>query len=163
VSGALSRTLALLLIAGAEVGCGQFTAGMKMQNPARATERIEAKQSFSIPPDKDNHRYEATLANWTATAVGFSVRVVNMGECGQMASFALTLADDQGRVYPWKQTAAPVEKVIDANRRDEVRDTTATGEFAATIGPATKFVVLRVRSLPGKHCRGMDFRWDFEN
>ena len=157
------RLRALLLVAaGAAVGCGAFTAGMKVQNPARTAEKIEAKQTFSIPPDKDNHRYEATLANWTATAVSFSVRVVNMGECGQMASFTLTLADDQGREYPWRQTAAPVEKIIDANRRDEVHDTTATGEFAAPIGPQTKFVVLHIRPVPGKSCRGMDFRWDFE-
>jgi hypothetical protein len=95
--------------------------------------------------------------------ISFTVRVVNMGDCGLPQSYVFTLADDIGREYEWKQTAEPVEKVIDANRRDEVHDSTVTGEFQAPIGPLTRFVVFRLRPAPQKSCRSVDFRWDFES
>jgi hypothetical protein len=152
---------ALVLIASA-AGCAPAIASMSMPNPARSPTSVAATQSYDIPPFAEDHRYEATLAGWTPSAVAFRIHLVNAESCGFPASYTFDLVDDHGRRYPFQPSAAPKVTASRGHMGAALNDATVDGTFAATVDATTRYVLLQVRPRDDRACTALDFRWDFQ-
>jgi len=152
---------ALALIALA-VACSPLTTEIRMPNPARTTDHVQARQAYEVGPFKEDHRYELTLEKWTPQELDFGIHLVNVGNCGQTGSYVFTLVDDQGHEYPMRELGRGVEKGRSGHAGANLRESQLEGAFAAAVGPSTKSVVVRIRSRDNAGCSSLDFKWLFE-
>ncbi|HEY3355329.1 MAG TPA: hypothetical protein VGQ83_18920 [Polyangia bacterium] len=156
VPRALARILSLAAVAAA---CGPIQGGTQMPNPARTTDRVEARQSYEVGPNKENHRFEAAFEGWTPGAVRFAIRLKHPDACADPASYELTLTDDGGRSAPFVPASQPVRATARGSGGAALQDVTVTGTFALAVGKETRWVELRLRPRD-PFCKEVRFRWD---
>ena len=92
---------------------------MNVPNPATGANAAGAMQAYEIPPNREDHRYEVTLSEWTPSSLAFHVRFLNADRCGLSSSYSLELVDDAGRHYPFIRPGSFVKRppqVISARR-----------------------------------------------
>jgi hypothetical protein len=155
----VTRTLLCLLLVA--VACAPALNRMTVPNPARSTNSIQATQSYEVPPYREDHRYEVTLARWTPSALGFDIHLVNADRCGLASSYAFALVDDRGRRYDFRPSGAARESAARGHLGASLHDVHLSGDFPAAIGADTRYVVLEVRPITDRGCTALDFRWDF--
>lgn len=85
-------------------GCAPEMLAMNVPNPATGANAAGAMQSYEIPPNREDHRYEVTLSEWTPSSLACHVRFLNADRCGLSSSYSLELVDDAGRHYPFHPT-----------------------------------------------------------
>ena len=100
---------------------------------ARATNVIEATQSYDIPPYGEDRRYEVTLARWTPSMVGVRIHLVNADNCGQPSSYSFQLLDDRGRRYPIAGSQTIGTFVRPGHLGGRINDVTVDDSFAVAI------------------------------
>jgi hypothetical protein len=155
----MKRALALAAFA---VACSPITTEVRMPNPARTTDHLQARQSYEVGPFKEDHLYELTLKKWTPQELDFGIHLINVGNCGQSGSYVFTLVDDQGHEYPMRELGPGEEKGRSGHAGSSLRESLLEGAFAAAVGPTTKSVVVRIRSREDAGCNSLDFKWLFE-
>jgi hypothetical protein len=158
------RSLAVFVAVGSAagvLGCAPATVSMTVPNPARATTGYEATQSYDVPPYGEDHRYEVTLAHWTASRIGFRIHLVNADRCGQPSNYSFQLVDDRGRTYPIvdSQTIGTFERPGHLGAR--LNDVTIDDSFAAAVDAATQYLILQVRPIADRACTPLNFRFTF--
>jgi hypothetical protein len=159
----LHARAAMLAVLPAVAGaCAPGTLAMKVANPATGANSAGAMQAYEIPPYREDHRYEVTLAEWTPASLAFHVHFVNADRCGLPSSYSLDLVDDAGRRYPFHQTGQIHETTATGHLGATLHDSAIDGSFPVPIDVNTRFVVLQIRPLTGRDCNAVDFRWDFQ-
>src|SRR6185312_7000245 len=91
-------------------GCAPEVLAMNVGNPARGGDAAGAMQSYEVPPYRQDHRYEATLAGWSPSSLAFRIRLVNADRCGLPSSYSFELVDDRGRRYPFQPAGTVQER-----------------------------------------------------
>jgi len=143
-------------------GCAPEVFSMAVDNPARGGNVDGAMQSYEVPPYREDHRYEATLAHWTPSSLVFRIHLVNADRCGLPSSYAFELVDDRDRRYPFQPTGAVQEATRQGHLGATLHDDAIDGAFPISVGAATRFVVLEIRPSADRGCTAVDFRWDFQ-
>jgi hypothetical protein len=143
--------------------CAPEILAMKVPNPASGANAAGAMQAYEVPPYREDHRYEVTLAEWTPASLAFHVRFVNADRCGRPSSYSLDLVDDSGRRYPFHQTGFIPETTDKGHLGATLHDSAIDGSFPVTIDGNTRFVTLQIRPMTGRDCNAVDFRWDFQS
>lgn len=161
----MTRTRLLLgallpLLAG---GCATSTAEMSMPNPALSGDKLQATQSYEIPPYRGDHRYEATLEKWTPAALEFRLHFLNAEDCGLPASYTFALVDDRGRRYAFQPEASEQLPKAAGHLGTTLFEGAETGTFPVTVGAQTRFVTLEIRPRGGRSCSALNFRWNFKS
>lgn len=151
---------ALPSVAGA---CAPGVLAMKVPNPATGANAAGAMQAYEVPPYREDHRYEVTLADWTPASLAFHVRFVNADLCGLPSSYSLDLVDDDGRHYPFHQMGLIHETTATGHLGAMLHDSAIDGSFPVPINANTRFVVFQIRPVTGRDCNAVDFRWDFQS
>jgi hypothetical protein len=151
---------ALPAVAGA---CAPEVLAMKVPNPVTGANAMGAMQAYEVPPYREDHRYEVTLAEWTPVSLAFHVRFVNADRCGLPSSYSLDLVDDGGRHYPFHQTGLIHETTATGHLGATLHDSAIDGSFPVPINANTRFVVLQIRPMTARDCNAVDFRWDFQS
>jgi hypothetical protein len=144
-------------------GCAPGIASMTVPNPARAAVTTRATQSYEIPPFKEEHRYEVTLAAWTPSTVAFSIHLLNAEGCGLPSSYLIDLVDDQGRRYPFRARGEERPTPLSGHLGARLFDTTVDGDVGVAVDGGTRFVVLELRPKADRACSALDFRWTFKD
>jgi hypothetical protein len=154
----------ILLVAGAlaGAGCAPEVLAMSVGNPARGGNATGAMQSYEVPPYRQEHRYEVTLASWSPSALAFRIHLVNADRCGLPSSYSFELVDDRGRRYPFQPAGAIQESTTQGHLGATLHDDAVDGAFAVPVGADTRFVVLQIRPVTDRGCTAVDFRWDFQ-
>jgi hypothetical protein len=155
----MAKSLALVVVLSA---CAPIQAEVRMPNPARTPDRLEVGQSYEIGPFRADHRYELTLTRWTPTALDFRIHLINAGDCGFPSSYQFTLVDDQGRAYALEPRGSESAQSRSSHSGGQLHEATFEGEFAAAVGPQSRFVVVKVRPRRDRSCSALDFRWSFD-
>lgn len=156
----MNRTLALSLSSMVWLaGCGPVLVTGTFPNPARSTDKLTATQTYELGPYKENHQYELTLQDWTASSIGLGIRLTDIDRCGDPASYTYTLVDDHGtksslRLNEDKRSVPQTGKV-----NMKVNVTTQTGVFAIAIAPSTTAVTVQMRPQGGITCPWIDYRF----
>ena len=153
------RVAALAALVG---GCAPEILAMNVPNPATGANAAGAMQSYEIPPNREDHRYEVTLSEWTPSSLAFHVRFLNADRCGLSSSYSLELVDDAGRHYAFHPTGVVREATTAGHLGATLHDSGIDGAFPVTITPNTRFVVLQIRPITDRGCTAIDFRWDFQ-
>jgi len=135
---------------------------MNVGNPARGGNAAGAMQSYEVPPYRHDHRYEVTLVDWTPSALGFRIHLVNADRCGLPSSYSFELVDDRGRRYPFQPAGAIQASTVEGHMGATLHDDSVDGAFAIVVGADTRFVVLQIRPIADRGCTAVDFRWDFQ-
>ena len=143
-------------------GCAPEILAMNVPNPATGANAAGAMQSYEIPPNREDHRYEVTLSEWTPSSLAFHVRFLNADRCGLSSSYSLELVDDAGRHYPFHPTGVVREATTAGHLGATLHDSGIDGAFPVTVTPNTRFVVLQIRPITDRGCTAIDFRWDFQ-
>ena len=143
------------------VGCAPEVLAMNVGNPARGGDAAGAMQSYEVPPYRQDHRYEATLAGWSPSSLAFRIHLVNADRCGLPSSYLFELVDDHGRRYPFQPAGAVQERIVQGHLGATLHDDSVDGAFAVPVGAGTRFVVLQIRPVADRGCTAVDFRWDF--
>ena len=155
---------AILAVLPAVVGaCAPEVLAMKVPNPVSGANATGAMQGYDVPPYREDHRYEVTLAEWTPSSLAFHVRFVNADRCGLPSSYSIDLVDDGGRRYPFHQTGLTHETTTTGHLGATLHDSAIDGSFPVPINANTHFVVFQIRPITGRDCNAVDFRWDFES
>jgi hypothetical protein len=144
-------------------GCAPEVLVMKVPNPVTGANAMGAMQAYEVPPYREDHRYEVTLAEWTPVSLAFHVRFVNADRCGLPSSYSLDLVDDGGRQYPFRQTGLIHETTATGHLGATLHDSAIDGSFPVPINANTRYVVLQIRPMTGRDCNAVDFRWDFQS
>jgi hypothetical protein len=142
--------------------CAPEILAMKVPNPASGANAAGAMQAYEVPPYREDHRYEVTLAEWTPASLAFHVRFVNADRCGLPSSYSLDLVDDSGRRYPFHQMGLIHETTAAGHLGATLHDSAIDGSFPVPIDAKTRFVILQIRPMTGRDCNAVDFRWDFQ-
>jgi hypothetical protein len=150
---------AVSLLAG---GCAPEMFSMSVGNPARGGNAAGAMQSYEVPPYREDHRYEATLAGWTPGSLTFRIHLVNADRCGLPSSYSFGLLDDRGRMYSFQAAGAIEERLATGHMGAKLHDDAIEGAFPISVAPDTRFVVLQIRPVADRGCSAVDFRWDFQ-
>ncbi len=148
-------------VAMAAVGCAPNIATMRMPNPVLSPNAIEATQTYEVPPYREDHRYEATLAHSAGMGVDMRIHLVNVDRCGLPSTYSFTLVDDRGRRYEFRPVGVATATTAPGHLGASVNDVTTTGTFGPAIDPSTRYVVLEVRPKDDRVCTALDFRWQF--
>jgi hypothetical protein len=143
-------------------GCAPEMFAMSVGNPARGGNAAGAMQSYEVPPYRQDHRYEATLAGWTPSSLTFRIHLVNADRCGLPSSYAFGLVDDRGQSYPFRAAGAVEEHLTIGHMGATLHDDAIEGAFPISVAPDTRFVVLQIRPVVDRGCTAVDFRWDFQ-
>jgi hypothetical protein len=142
-------------------GCAPAVLAMTVPNPATGANVAGAMQGYEVPPYREDHRYEVTLAGWTPSALAFHLHLVNADRCGLSSSYWFEVVDDQGRRYPFQPSGTAKETTATGHLGAVLHDSTFDGSFPISVGSQTRFVVLQIRPLADRGCTAVDFRWDF--
>jgi hypothetical protein len=142
-------------------GCAPEVLAMNVGNPARGGDAAGAMQSYEVPPYRQDHRYEATLAGWSPSSLAFRIRLVNADRCGLPSSYSFELVDDRGRRYPFQPAGTVQESTAQGHLGATLHDDSVEGAFAVPVGADTRFVVPQIRPVADRGCTAVDFRWDF--
>jgi hypothetical protein len=142
-------------------GCAPAIASMTMPNPARAAVTTQATQSYEIPPFKEEHRYEVTLASWTPSTVEFRVHLLSSEGCGLPSSYFIDLVDDQGGRHLFRARGEERATPISGHLGARLFDTTVEGDVGVAVDARTRFVILELRPKADRACAALDFRWNF--
>jgi hypothetical protein len=142
--------------------CAPEVLAMKVPNPVTGANAMGAMQAYEVPPYRQDHRYEVTLAEWTSLSLAFHVRFVNADRCGLPSSYSLDLVDDGGRRYSFHPTGLIHETTETGHLGATLHDSAIDGSFPVSIGSKTRFVVLQIRPIADRGCTAVDFRWDFQ-
>ena len=143
-------------------GCAPAITTMAMPNPAlSSTTTTEATQTYEVPPFREDHRYEATLGQWTPASLGFRIRLVNADRCGLPSNYAFELIDDHGNHYPFQPSGAVQEKTLPGHLGATLHDASVDGAFPVPLGADTRYVVLQIRPVGDRGCAAVNFRWNF--
>jgi hypothetical protein len=145
----------------AAAGCAPEVLAMDVGNPARGGDAAGAMQAYDIPPYREDHRYEATLASWTPSSLAFHLRLVNADRCGLPESYAFQLVDDRGRRYPFQPAGPAHDATLRGHLGATLHDDSIDGIFPISVGSDTRFVILQIRPLDARDCTPVDFRWNF--
>jgi hypothetical protein len=161
--GAAKIWTAILVALPAVTGaCAPEVLAMGVPNPVTGANATGAMQAYEVPPYREDHRYEVTLAEWTPVSLAFHVRFVNADRCGLPSSYSLDLIDDGGRHYPFHQTGLIHETTATGHLGATIHDSAIDGSVPVPINANTRFVVLQIRPMTGRDCNAVDFRWDFQ-
>jgi hypothetical protein len=142
-------------------GCAPAVATMRMPNPALTANAVEATQSYEVPPYREDHRYEATLARWAPSAIELRIHLINVDGCALPSTYSFDLVDDRGNRYAFHQTGEPKATTTAGHLGATVNDVLVTGTFDARVDASTRYVTLEVRPKDDRACTALDFRWDF--
>lgn len=154
--------LAVLIAMAVWGGCAPAMLTMTMPHPARTSGTVQGTQSYEVPPYGEDHRYEATLARWTPSSVGFRIHLVNADRCGQPSHYSFELVDDRNGRYRLGLTRIVTESTRPGHLGANISDVTMDGEFGASIGADSRYLILQVRPVADRSCKALDFRWDFQ-
>jgi hypothetical protein len=155
---AVSVSLAAWLLG---AGCAPAVLSMNVGNPARGGDASGAMQAYEVPPYREDHRYEATLGQWTPSSLGFRIRLVNADRCGLPSSYAFELIDDHGTRYGFLPRGAVQEKTSRGHMGATIHDASIDGAFPVPLGADTRYVVLQIRPVGDRGCTAVNFRWNF--
>jgi hypothetical protein len=155
---AISLSLAAWLLG---AGCAPEVLSMNVGNPARGGDAAGAMQAYEVPPYREDHRYEATLGQWTPASLGFRIRLVNADRCGLPSNYAFELIDDHGNHYPFQPSGAVQEKTLPGHLGATLHDASVDGAFPVPLGADTRYVVLQIRPVGDRGCAAVNFRWNF--
>jgi len=142
--------------------CAPEILAMKVPNPASGANAAGAMQAYEVPPYREDHRYEVTLAEWTPASLAFHVRFVNAERCGLPSSYSLDLVDDGGRRFTFHPTGLIHETTAVGHLGAKLHDSAIDGSFPVPIDANTRFVIFQIRPMTGRDCNAVDFRWDFQ-
>jgi hypothetical protein len=142
-------------------GCTPEVLSMNVGNPARGGNAAGAMQAYEVPPYRQDHRYEATLQNWTPASLGFRIRLVNADRCGLPSTYQFQLVDDQGHLYPFQASGAVQDVTSAGHLGATLHDAAVDGAFPIAVGAGTRYVVLQIRPVGDRGCTSVDFRWNF--
>jgi hypothetical protein len=143
-------------------GCAPEVLAMNVGNPARGGNAAGGMQSYEVPPYRQDHRYEATLASWSTSSLAFRIHLVNADRCGLPSSYSFDLVDDRGRRYPFQPAGGVRDKTEQGHLGATLHDDSVDGSFAIAVAADTRFVVLQIRPVADRGCTAVDFRWDFQ-
>lgn len=153
----------LIALALALTGCGPIVVIGRFPNPARSTDKLTATQTYEIGPYKENHQFELTLQDWSASNITLAIRLTELDRCADPKSYSFTLVDDKGMVSGLRlnDDAKTVEQKGRANQT--VKITTQTGVFPIAITPATTQVTVQMRAADkGSTCPSIDYRFSLQ-
>ena len=157
----MRRSLSLLTLA--LCGCAPVLVNGNFPNPARSTDKLTATQTYEIGPYKENHQYELTLQDWTASSIGLGIKLTELDRCADPKAYSYTLVDDKGAVGTLR--LADDAKTVEQKGRagQTVRVTTQTGVFPVAITSATTAVTVQMRPLQkGTTCPSIDYKFTLQ-
>jgi hypothetical protein len=155
----MSRSLVLAALV--LTGCGPVLVTGNFPNPARSTDKLTATQTYELGPYKENHQYELTLQDWTASSISLGIKLTDVDHCGEPATYAYTLVDDHGgkSVAHLDEDKSSTPQTGKANVKLVV--TTQTGVFPIAITPNTTSVTVQMRPQ-GAACPSIDYRFTLQ-